>query len=73
MTLYEQKPSKIEEQALTVYHFWICRDLNPEHEETFERHLLGLFEELKECLPSATEEALEDAMNRRSRFEEKKS
>lgn len=71
MTMYEQKPSKIEDQALTVYHFWLCRDLNAEHEVAFDRHLLGLFEELKKYLPSAFDEAHVDAMNRRSKVKEK--
>lgn len=67
----EREPTDIEDQALNVYHFWFCKmATNPEKdrslERAFERHLNGLFTVLKETLPDAAHEAIDDARKRLS-------
>ncbi len=56
--------NKIEDQALTVYHFWYCKMHHPRYSDAFNKHLLGLFELLKEHLPEQADEALGDAVAR---------
>jgi len=55
--------SEVEEQALTVYHFWWCKmsSRGTRYDEQFGQHLMGLFDSLKSRLPSQASEALKGA------------
>lgn len=68
----ERKPTKIEDQALTVYHFWYVwtGSPRPDLRERFDGYLLGLFDLLKQELPEAAEEARQDAVDRLKRIQE---
>lgn len=55
--------TEIEDQAMTVYFFWLCSMSRPggHYDQLFSRHLMGLFDLLKTHWPKETTAAFEDA------------